>query len=202
MKAEVQCACDFFSRLLKSRELPIQFIKLFRRRLEEILLDRFEDHWDPENPQRGSAYRCIRNNNRFDPVVREAAKATGLSDMTPYLPAEFTMWIDPNDVSYRIGEDGSICQLDIPGSSPSWESSPVATAKVPTTVPSPRSHSPPRHSYQVTSGRFAVHGDYRRSPSPPSVTSWSSPPSPPRVRNVYEYLPRYDLGGIPVQVRV
>lgn len=112
MKVEVQCACEFLSRMLQTRNVPVQFVKPFRRRLEELLLERYKDHWDPENPQRGSAYRCIRINSRLDPVVREAAKVTGLTDISRYLPVEFTMWIDPNDVSYRFGEDGSICQCE------------------------------------------------------------------------------------------
>ena len=113
MKTEVRCACDFISRMLQTRNLPVQFIKPFRRRLEELLVERFTDHWDPQNPNKGSAYRCIRINNRMDPVVKEAAKVTGLSDISRYLPAEFTMWIDPRDVSYRFGEDGSICSCPV-----------------------------------------------------------------------------------------
>ena len=28
--------------------------------------------------------------------------------MLTYLPSELTVWVDPDEVSYRIGEDGSI----------------------------------------------------------------------------------------------
>lgn len=130
MMNEVHCACEFLSRVLQARNLPVQFIKPFRARLEELMVERFRDHWDTENPQRGSAYRCIRINGRLDPVIREAAKVTGLSSIRQYLPTEFTMWIDPHDVSYRFGEDGSICScpLDDCDSSPvkaassQWES--------------------------------------------------------------------------------
>ena len=204
MKSEVHCACEFFSKLLQSRDLPFQFVKLFRRRLEEILLDRFSDHWDQENPQRGSAYRCIRINKKLDPVVREAAKATGLSDIARYLPAEFTMWIDPSDVSYRIGEDGSICQcsLDFSSASNSWENSSVTTATASTTAGPARRRptSPPRNNYHVA-GRYSYQ---RRSPSPPnSVASpLSSPPRYNYASNVYGRFAQHNLGGIPVQVRV
>ena len=27
------------------------------------------------------------------------------------LPAELTMWVDPSEVAYRIGHDGSICHV-------------------------------------------------------------------------------------------
>ena len=130
MKTEIECACEFFSRMLQTRNLPNQFIKPFRRRLEELLLARFQDHWDSENPHRGSAYRCIRiNGSRLDPLVREAAKVTGLTDIGRYLPAEFTMWIDPKDVSYRFGEEGSICQcsLDYLGVNAEWDHTSTST---------------------------------------------------------------------------
>ncbi|KAL5474932.1 hypothetical protein EMCRGX_G026965 [Ephydatia muelleri] len=108
MKEEVQCACDFLSRILVAKNVPQQFVRPFRRRLEELLLERYKDHWHPEHPHKGSAYRCIRINGKMDPVVREAAKVTGL-DFSRYLPMELTMWIDPKEVAYRFGEDGSIC---------------------------------------------------------------------------------------------
>jgi len=134
MRTEIQCACDFIARMLQTRNLPVQFIKPFRRRLEELLVERFKDHWDPVKPNKGSAYRCIRINNRMDPVVKEAAKVTGLSDISPYLPAEFTMWIDPRDVSYRFGEDGSICSCPVNGSHSDVWTSTTATATSTNTV--------------------------------------------------------------------
>ncbi len=113
MTNEIQCACEFLSRVLQARNLPVQFIKPFRVRLQELMTERFRDHWDTENPHRGSAYRCIRINGRLDPVIKEAAKVTGLTGISQYLPTEFTMWIDPHDVSYRFGEDGSICSCPL-----------------------------------------------------------------------------------------
>ena len=113
MKEEIHCACEFLSRMLETRNLPVQFINLFKKRLEELLFTRFENHWDTDNPSKGSAYRCIRINGRLDPVIREAAKVTGLSDISVYLPPELTMWIDPKEVSYRFGEEGSICNCSL-----------------------------------------------------------------------------------------
>lgn len=113
MREEVHCACEFLSRMLETRNLPVQFVNQFKKRLEELLLSRFENHWDTANPSKGSAYRCIRINGRLDPVIRDAAKVTGLSNISTYLPAEFTMWIDPKEVSYRFGEEGSICNCSL-----------------------------------------------------------------------------------------
>lgn len=129
MKEEVHCACEFFSRMLENKRLPHQFANQFRVRLEEVLSQRFKNHWDTRNPSKGSGYRCIRINSKMDPVVSEAAKATGLKDISKYLPAEFTMWIDPRDVSYRFGEDGSICScpLDFMITRSEWSSSVTPT---------------------------------------------------------------------------
>ena len=165
MKTEVRCACDFISRMLQTRNLPVQFIKPFRRRLEELLVERFTDHWDPQNPNKGSAYRCIRINNRMDPVVKEAAKVTGLSDISRYLPAEFTMWIDPRDVSYRFGEDGSICSCPVTDAhSDVWTSTVTTTVSTntPTVAHSGTGSSSEKHSrYYANMYRgLATHMDY------------------------------------------
>lgn len=114
--------------MLESKHLPHQFATQFRLRLEELLSQRFKDHWDTRNPSKGSAYRCIRINSKMDPIVSEAAKVTGLRDISKYLPAEFTMWIDPRDVSYRFGEDGSICScpLDFMVTRSEWSSTTVS----------------------------------------------------------------------------
>jgi protein Tob/BTG len=49
----------------------------------------------------------------MDTVIEKAASMSGVTfaDLYKSLPQEFTLWIDPSDVSYRIGEDGSICCL-------------------------------------------------------------------------------------------
>jgi protein Tob/BTG len=53
------------------------------------------------------------NDLTMDTVIEKAAAMSGVSfaDLLKCLPQEFTLWIDPSDVSYRIGEDGSICCL-------------------------------------------------------------------------------------------
>lgn len=175
MKTEVYCACAFFSRMLQTKNLPVQFVDVFRSKLEDLLLDRFRNHWDAANPNKGSAYRCIRINKKMDPVVEQAAKVTGLSDISKYLPAEFTMWVDPDDVSYRFGEDGSICScpLDFMHRESDWLSSPTSTkstsrvsrpkigVQVTSSPVNLRKHTRSPYSYvnKVYSG-FSNHLDY------------------------------------------
>ncbi|MRA76107.1 hypothetical protein GH890_32280, partial [Bacillus thuringiensis] len=60
---------------------------------------------------KGSGYRCIRIvNNKMDPLLDKAGAASGVSEneLLTFLPSELTVWVDPSEVSYRIGEDGSI----------------------------------------------------------------------------------------------
>jgi hypothetical protein len=49
----------------------------------------------------------------MDPIIGQAGEGCGLSAtfLHQTFPSELTMWIDPLEVSYRIGENGSICVL-------------------------------------------------------------------------------------------
>lgn len=180
MKEEVHCACEFLSRMLETRNLPVQFIKLFKKRLEELLLVRFENHWDTSNPSKGSAYRCIRINGRLDPVIRDAAKVTGLTDISTYLPAEFTMWIDPREVSYRFGEEGSICNcsldsmLENASAPPEWQSSSSSTNSYPSPVGRSRTSPIPRRS---PNSKHSPTPTNKRSQSPPFRYDTGSSPA-------------------------
>lgn len=156
MKTELSCACEFFARILVSRQLPVQFIRPFSEKLEELLTERYRDHWHPENPRKGSAYRCIRINGKIDPVIIEAAKATGLSNFTNYLPKEFTMWIDPNEVSYRFGEDGSISQCPLTHkNNERYSYSPVSRAYSSPEWVSPSNSPPPTEERSAYLDMFA-----------------------------------------------
>merc|ERR1712073_298268 len=46
-------------------------------------------------------------------IIGQAGEGCGLSStfLHQTFPSELTMWIDPLEVSYRIGENGSICVL-------------------------------------------------------------------------------------------
>lgn len=46
----------------------------------------------------------------MDPLLAKAGELCGLNhtDLFEMFPNELTIWIDPKEVSYRIGEDGSI----------------------------------------------------------------------------------------------
>lgn len=116
MKLELQSASNFLVHLvrLSSRSSIVEDkLAKFRDSLVEVLRRRYRDHWFPEKPFKGSGYRCIRINGRMDPVIAQAGEACGLEPQVIHntFPSELTMWIDPLEVSYRIGENGSICVL-------------------------------------------------------------------------------------------
>ncbi|XP_070779764.1 protein Tob2 isoform X2 [Enoplosus armatus] len=119
MHLEVKVALNFIVSYLYNK-LPRRRADLFGEELERILMSRFEGHWYPEAPLRGSAFRCIHLGAPRDPVVELAAKRSGLDteEVRANVPAELSVWIDPYEVSYQIGEKGAVKVLyleDPPG---------------------------------------------------------------------------------------
>ncbi|XP_075039130.1 protein BTG1-like [Mixophyes fleayi] len=114
MKTEISTAAAFITKLLKTsgviEELQLQ---QFCQSLQESMKDHYKHHWFPQIPCKGSGYRCLRINHKMDPLIGRAAGHIGLSHQRLFqlLPSELTLWVDPFEVSYRIGEDGSICVL-------------------------------------------------------------------------------------------
>uniref|UniRef100_A0A7G3AB77 Putative anti-proliferation factor btg1/tob n=1 Tax=Lutzomyia longipalpis TaxID=7200 RepID=A0A7G3AB77_LUTLO len=116
MRVEVHSAAQFLMNLLRVKQnktLPENQLENFKGSLEDLLLIRYRSHWYPEVPTKGSGFRCIRINGKMDPIIEQAAVNVGLHPRTlkTMLPQELTLWIDPDGVSYRIGENGSICCL-------------------------------------------------------------------------------------------
>jgi protein Tob/BTG len=115
MRLEIVSAADFLVQLLRLQagQLTESQLQMFKSSLTELLRRRYRDHWFPDKPNRGSGYRCIRINGKMDPVIAQAGINVGLvpTVLHSLFPSELTMWIDPSEVSYRIGENGSICVL-------------------------------------------------------------------------------------------
>ncbi|KAM4622289.1 protein BTG2-like [Discoglossus pictus] len=109
---EITAAANFLSGLLRSR-LPEQELQRFEGALRDTLTEHYRHHWFPDKPAKGSGYRCIRINHKIDPIISTVASRINLSNqqLFSHLPKELTLWVDPYEVSYRIGEDGSICVL-------------------------------------------------------------------------------------------
>ncbi|CAL8310166.1 unnamed protein product [Arctogadus glacialis] len=119
MLLEVKVALNFIVSYLYNK-LPRRRADLFGEELERLLVARFEGHWYPEAPLRGSAFRCLHLGAPRDPVVELAARRSGLDteEVRANVPAELSIWVDPYEVSYQIGEQGALKVLyleDPPG---------------------------------------------------------------------------------------
>ncbi|XP_031549887.1 protein BTG2-like [Actinia tenebrosa] len=114
MKKEVNTACRFlFLMLRRTSQISEPRLEKFRSTMEELLCERYKTHWHPNNPLLGSGFRCIRINHSMDPIIVAAARLVGVSHAElKAFPEELTVWIDPNDVCFRIGENGSICDVN------------------------------------------------------------------------------------------
>lgn len=116
MKSEVMAASDFIVNLLRMNNpgsLAERDLLRFRDTLAIVMRNHYCNHWFPEKSFKGSGYRCIRINGQMDPLVAAAGENCGLDRafLRSLFPSELTLWVDPREVSYRIGENGSICVL-------------------------------------------------------------------------------------------
>lgn len=91
-------------------KLPRRRVNIFGEELEKALKDKFDGHWYPEKPFKGSAFRCLKTGDPVDPVLERAARESGvpIQDVLENLPQELAVWVDPGEVSYRIGEKGAV----------------------------------------------------------------------------------------------
>lgn len=108
MKDELISAARLLCRLLRHSSSTLEKV------LVEILHRRYRNYWFPDYPHKGSGYRVIRiTPTNIDCIITEAGSHCDLSEqyLRQHLPQEFTLWIDPHEVSYRIGESG--CQIII-----------------------------------------------------------------------------------------
>ena len=109
MHSEIQVALKFVISFLYNK-LPRRRVNLFGEELENALRDKFQGHWYPDKPFKGSAYRCLKITDPADPVLNRAARESGnpITDIIENLPADLAVWIDPGEVSYRMGEKGAV----------------------------------------------------------------------------------------------
>lgn len=108
MLREVKAGVDFLKRLAVARgKLEENKAELFAEKLQQHLCDRYDEHWYPESPSKGQAFRCIRINNGVlrDEALLKACVESKLKPSELGLPRELTLWIDPLEVCARSGEN-------------------------------------------------------------------------------------------------
>lgn len=90
-----------------------EIIEQFRIELENVLTKRYEGHWYPEKPIKGQAYRSLEFNkeNHFcDTILVRLCRQFGFTPDLLGFHHEFTLWIDPYEVSTRLGNH--VCPKD------------------------------------------------------------------------------------------
>ena len=110
MHVEVSVALNFVISYLYNK-LPRRRVDMYAEELERLLKERFQGHWYPECPAKGSAFRCVRVSGQdADLIMEKSAQLSGMDieEIRGYLPKDLSIWIDPCEVSYRIGEKGPV----------------------------------------------------------------------------------------------
>lgn len=105
MDVEIQVAVQFIISFLNEK-FSKKELDVFKEELRSLLLKKFDGHWYPEKPAKGSAYRCLSIENHIDNVLLKAAEKSALDIqiLCQTLPKKLDLWIDPSEVSYRIGK--------------------------------------------------------------------------------------------------
>uniref|UniRef100_H3CQ75 B-cell translocation gene 4 n=2 Tax=Tetraodon nigroviridis TaxID=99883 RepID=H3CQ75_TETNG len=107
MKEEIAAAVFFVARLVKRYGcLDNEDRERFAAALTSVLFENYKNHWHPNAPTRGQAYRCLRMNRvrLQDPVLQQACRQSCVRYGDLGLPQEMTVWVDPGEVSCRYGE--------------------------------------------------------------------------------------------------
>ena len=131
MKDEINTAAEFIISLLPKPEkkkrpkhgklktsdskLTDKQIDTVRKSLVDLMHERISScECDYQNPMRGNAYRALWTARGFpDELIRKAAKFANIPSVHLLLPTDFVIWIDPCDVSYRLGDYGTVLSLGI-----------------------------------------------------------------------------------------
>ncbi|XP_062845038.1 protein BTG4 [Trichomycterus rosablanca] len=107
MKEEIAATVFFVARLAKKHgKLDHSRREKFAVAFTSVLFDNYKNHWYPEKPCKGQAFRCLRMNKSqvTDPVIESACKQSDVKYEDLGLPKEITIWVDPGEVSCRYGE--------------------------------------------------------------------------------------------------
>ncbi|XP_030292840.1 protein BTG4 [Sparus aurata] len=107
MKEEIAAAVFFLARLVKRYGcLGNEGRERFAAALTSVLFESYKNHWHPNAPTKGQAYRCLRMNRvrLQDPVLQQACERSAVRYEDLGFPQELTVWVDPGEVSCRYGE--------------------------------------------------------------------------------------------------
>lgn len=109
MRREVNAGVNFLKRLAMERGgLEESKAEVFAKQLRDLLSEKYDQHWYPDNPSKGQAFRCVRMSGNRAECDREVLKACEESELIPSQlgpHCEITLWIDPLEVCARSGNN-------------------------------------------------------------------------------------------------
>ena len=98
-------------RMTKNPLITESRLKHFRNNLYQLLERQFMNHWFPQNPNKGTGYRCIRiYEKNIDPFIVEAGKGLCNFDINllhETLPFQLIIWINPREVTFQVNQNMS-----------------------------------------------------------------------------------------------
>jgi len=98
--------------LKKYSSLSVETVKKFEMCLRELVIGKITDHWYPERPSKGQAYRSLSIDRKahVDPILIRAASNAGIENFLAIFSKleSVLMWIDPDVVLVRVTYAGYI----------------------------------------------------------------------------------------------
>ncbi|KAM3830170.1 protein BTG3-like [Vipera latastei] len=195
MKEEVEIGTRFISRLVNRHEkLEKDRVERFGECLAKILCERFNEHWYPDNPLKGQAYRCIRINRKhhIDDSLLKACTACGLDYSELALPREISIWIDPGEVCCRLGENNQYFTVKEEENTSGKSTPEPETSDYHSESPSENSEDESLAKFSKTTNLGKTQPAGKNSPKQP--TQYFYVPAPlwvPCPQNVVSYIPTY-----------
>lgn len=92
-------------------QIPLDQLKLFEISIQRVLAKSFKDIWFVSEPTRYQAYRAIHVSPQFpvNEFIKRAADRVGIRyDMLGLSDMNFTIWIDPNQVTTRFNDNDPV----------------------------------------------------------------------------------------------
>jgi hypothetical protein len=110
LNAAVDAAIWWWGDFLKKSSLNLDVVKKFEEELRDLVIEKISDHWYPELPAKGQAYRCLSVDKKahIDPILSKAAASVGIDNLINYFNKvdSVLMWVDPDVVVVRIAYTG------------------------------------------------------------------------------------------------
>jgi protein Tob/BTG len=95
---------------MKKSSLSLESVKKFEEVLRDLIITKISDHWYPENPAKGQAFRSLSIDKKahIDPILSRSATSVGIENLLGYFTKvdSVLMWIDPDLVVVRVSYTG------------------------------------------------------------------------------------------------